>query len=184
MLSKVQQRKIAHLFDVLDTNRNGLLQLDDFVAVSDHIVSLMQWERDSRKARTLLNKASRLFIQLVIDTGEMSMGISKAKWLAFFERELNKNDRKGPLHHYVHRTTHHLFSLFDLNGDKFISKEEYANMLGAYNLSHAESETSFELLDQNGDGRISEAELIDGLHDFFWSSDHEAAGNFIFGKWQ
>jgi Ca2+-binding EF-hand superfamily protein len=191
MLSKIQHQKIAHLFNVLDSNKNGSLQMDDFVGVSDEIISHLGWSEADRKARVLINKASRLFIQLAIDIegadlldiDDVDVSINFEDWMKFFEKELVQKSQGGLLDHYIHRTSYHLFSLFDFNDDEYISKEEFNMMFGVYHIPLDASEKSFNMLDKNGDLMISSEELIAAIEDYFESTDPDAPGNWLFGDW-
>lgn len=184
MLTEIQRKKISHLFDVLDINKNGSLQLDDFVSVSEEIIGQLGIDEQSRRAKLLRLKANRLFIQFVIDTDQTDMSISLVDWMRFFDNALVDPKENGPLRSYIFRTTFHLFSLFDLNNDKHISIEEYSNMLSVYKISPEHCERSFKQLDENDDLVISSDELVNGLNDYFTSSDPDAPGNMIFGDWQ
>ena len=112
------------------------------------------------------------------------MSISLWDWMKFFEREINEPRENGPLYSYIFRTTFHIFSLFDLNGDNHISIDEYANMWSVYGISPDNCQRSFDLLDQNHDSLISAEEMVEGLNDFFNSSDPFAPGNLMFGEWR
>jgi hypothetical protein len=87
MLTDVQKNKIAHLFNVLDTNKNGQLQLDDFVEVSDQIIIHLKWDRESRVSQVLLKKASRLFIQLLIDSTNLKCPFRFETGCCFLKRK-------------------------------------------------------------------------------------------------
>ncbi len=184
MLSEVQQKKINHFFNILDTNKNGSLQLDDFVQVSEEIISQLNIDRQSRGGQLILIKANRLFVQLLIDTQQPDMSITLWDWMKFFEKEIENPREQGPLYGYIFRTTFHLFALFDLNRDNHISIEEYANMLSIYNIDQKNCEKGFAALDKNKDNLISSEEMVNGLNDFFNSKEAEAPGNWIFGDWQ
>ena len=165
--------------------------MDDFVGVSDEIISHLGWSDADRKARVLINKASRLFIQLAIDIegtdlleiDDVDVSISLEDWTNFFNKELKNSTEGGLLDHYIHRTSYHIFSLFDFNDDEYISKEEFKMMFGVYRIPTEACEKSFNMLDKNGDGRISSEELISALEDYFESSDADAPGNWLFGDW-
>ena len=103
--------------------------------------------------------------------------------MKFFEKEISSK-KKGSLDGYINRTTYHIFSLFDINDDSQISLEEYSNMWSIYKIPPEECAASFNLLDENGDLVISSKEMVSGLNDFFTSSDPNAPGNLIFGKWE
>ena len=184
MLSEIQQGKIAHLFNVLDSNKNGELQIVDFVDVSEAIIAHLGWKSGDREAQLLIRKASRLFIQLLIDIDEPEMTISFHDWMRFFEKEIEAEEESGLLYYYVHRINLHLFTLFDLNKDNYIQLNEYANMLSVYEVSNTECKKSFDALDTNKDGQISRSELIQGLDDFFRSPKENVPGNWIFGDWK
>lgn len=183
MFSELQKQKVMHLFNVLDVNRNGRLQLDDFVLVAEEIIRQLNLDPNSRAAKLILIKANRLFVQFLIDTDNPDMSIDLWDWMKFFERELNKPQKSGLLHHFIHRTNYHVFSLFDLNNDRFISPKEYQNMWSVYRINGMDSRESFDGLDQNGDSLISVDELISGLEEFFYSQRLSDPGNKIFGKW-
>ena len=184
MLSEIQQKKINHLFNVLDANKNGTLQLDDFVQVSEDILQQLSIDRHSRSGQLILIRANRLFVQLLIDTQQPELSISLWDWMKFFDKEISSSPGETrALDSYIFRTTFHLFSLFDLNNDNQISVEEYSNMWSIYKIPKESCEESFDLLDKNGDLLISADEMVSGLNDFFNSSDPNAPGNLIFGKW-
>ena len=69
------------------------------------------------------------------------------------------------------------------NKDKLISREEYSNMLTVYNIPQNTMKIGFEELDSNEDNFISSQEMIEGLKNFFKSSQMKARGNMIFGDW-
>jgi len=183
MLTEIQRKKIEHLFNVLDTNNNGYLQIDDFVRVGEAIVENLQLPRESTKARAILVQSSRLFVQFLVDIESDKMGIDKEEWLRFFEKHLEKGT-KGAVSNYVYRTMAHIFLLFDLNKDKVISYLEYANMISIYNIPPRYTRNSFQKIDLNGDGMISEEEMLTALEDYFYSSDPGGSGSLIFGEWQ
>ncbi len=183
LLSDTQKRKIHHLFNVLDIDKNGFLQPEDFVNVGKKIVELLGLEEDSRAARLILLKSHRLFVQLLADLNNPELSLTLWDWVEFFRIQLESSE-EGILEHYIQRTSRHLFDLFDMNQDKVISIVEYTDMLTIYNLSHETVRRGFEELDENGDNHISVEEMIIGLRNFFQSSDPEARGNLIFGDWK
>lgn len=183
MFSELQKQKVMHLFNVLDVNKNGRLQLDDFVHVAEEIIHQLDLDPESRAAKLITIKANRLFVQFLIDTENPDLSIDLWDWLKFFERELSRPEKSGLLHHFIHRTNYHVFALFDLNNDRYISPDEYKNMWSIYNINGMDSRESFDGLDKNGDSFISVDELIHGLEEFFYSQKTSAPGNKIFGKW-
>lgn len=183
IFSEIQKRKVHHLFNVLDIDRNGKLQPDDFLNVGRKIVVQLQLEKDSRSARLILLKAHRLFVQLLIDLENPDMELTLWDWVEFFRNQVTSPNARI-LDYYIYRTSRYIFDLFDVNKDKLISREEYSNMLTVYNIPQNTAKVGFEELDINRDDHISSDEMIDGLKNFFKSADPEAKGNKIFGDWR
>ncbi|WP_420317570.1 EF-hand domain-containing protein [Ekhidna sp.] len=183
MFSETQKKKVHHLFNVLDIDRNGQLQPIDFVNVGKKIVAQLKLSEDSRCARMILLKSHRLFVQLLTDLHNPELSLTLWDWIAFFRDQI-ESDEPGILDHYIQRTSRHIFDLFDMNKDRLISRDEYANMLTIYNISHNVAVQGFEELDENGDDYISADEMVAGLSNFFRSNDEQAKGNLIFGDWK
>ncbi|SNS95282.1 EF-hand domain pair [Ekhidna lutea] len=183
VFSETQKRKVHHLFNVLDIDRNGQLQPNDFVNVGKKIVAQLGLRERSRSGKLILLKSHRLFVQLLTDLHNPELSLTLWDWVAFFRDQI-ESDEPGILDHYIHRTSRHIFDLFDMNKDKLISQEEYANMLTIYNIPHKMAIQGFEELDSNSDNYISCDEMVQGLNNFFRSSDVNAKGNLIFGDWK
>lgn len=183
IFTETHKRKVHHLFNVLDIDRNGQLQPDDFVNVGRKIITQLGLPIESRSARLILLKSHRLFVQLLTDLDNPEMNLTLWDWVEFFRNQIDSSNGKI-LKHYIHRTSRHIFDLFDMNRDKMISREEYANMLTIYNIPQNTAEQGFEEMDSNGDNYISADEMVEGLKNFFISGDINAKGNMIFGDWR
>lgn len=183
VFTKIHKDKVRHLFNVLDIDRNGELQPSDFVNVGEQIIAQLGLDKDSRSARLILLKSHRLFVQLLADLHNPELSLTLWDWIAFFRNQIESEEEKI-LDHYIHNTSRHIFDLFDMNSDRLISREEYANMLTIYNISQETAFEGFEELDKNSDEFICVEEMISGLNNFFKSDDPEANGNLIFGQWQ
>ena len=183
VFSETQKRKVHHLFNVLDIDRNGQLQPSDFVNVGKKIVDELGLNQNSRSARMILLKSHRLFVQLLADLNNPELSLTLWDWIAFFRDQI-ESEEDGIMDHYIQRTSRHIFDLFDMNKDKLISREEYAHMLTIYNISHDVAIEGFQELDTNSDHYISADEMVEGLNNFFKSPDEGAKGNLIFGNWR
>ena len=183
IFSEIQKRKVHHLFNVLDIDRNGKLQPDDFLNVGKKIITQLQLDNDSRSARLILLKAHRLFVQLLIDLENPDLELTLWDWVEFFRNQLQSSNARI-LDYYIYRTSRYIFDLFDVNKDQLISREEYSHMLTVYNIPQNTAKIGFDELDSNNDGFISSDEMINGLKNFFKSPDPKAQGNMIFGEWR
>lgn len=182
MITTIQKQKIAHLFDVLDSSKNQILQPDDFTLVADRISNILKYSKNSTKRLELHSRSFRLFIQLLTDLEKEEASISKDEWNYLFENVLLQDERI--IKSYIQRTAAYIFMLFDQNNDRMVSEEEYLDMFMAYEIPEEYVKTAFNKLDENEDGVLSRSEIINGLHAFFLSSDPQAKGNWIFGNWK
>ncbi|WP_258103213.1 EF-hand domain-containing protein [Marinoscillum sp. MHG1-6] len=180
MISTIQKKKILLLFDVLDINKNGELQPDDFERVATKISDVKGYSEHSTNRLNLKVKSFRLFIQLLTDMQKEEASISKEEWLYVFENVLLPNERK--IKGYVHRTAAYIFSLFDSNGDRVVSLNEYLNMFSVYGLEDEYAIIAFKKLDLNGDGVLQFYEVVQAFYDFFLSDSETVPGNWIFGN--
>ena len=183
IFSEIQKRKVHHLFNVLDIDRNGKLQPDDFINVGRKIIVQLNLDKESRSARLILLKAHRLFVQLLIDLENPDMELTLWDWVEFFRNQIESSNSRT-LDYYIYRTSRYIFDLFDVNKDKLISREEYAHMLTVYNIPQNTAKIGFEEMDTDKDNFISSDEMISGLKNIFKSSEPDANGNMIFGDWR
>jgi hypothetical protein len=146
MLSEIQKQKLVYFFSVLDINGNGVLQPDDFTNVGDRISDLIGYGKKSKKRLKLKVKSYRLFIQVLTDIGKDQTELRLEEWVKFFEEHALEQPQK-----YVVRTVNYLFSIFDQDGDGFITQDEYMDMFKAYDLDMEDVEKGFGQLDLNAD---------------------------------
>mgnify|MGYP006274069733 CR=1 FL=1 len=182
MLSDIQEKKLRHFFDVMDDNDNRVLQPDDFTSVASKISDILGHPKHSTHRLQLQVRSYRLFIQLLTDIGKEETNITLDEWLELFDRILH--GKATFIKSYVYRTASYIFSMFDQNNDRYITKDEYQDMFKVYDIDMKYLDMGFRKLDFNDDGQISKTELISGFSDFFLSSDPEAPGNWIFGDYQ
>ncbi|MEQ8469624.1 MAG: hypothetical protein RIC35_00485 [Marinoscillum sp.] len=182
MLTEVRKQKLTYLFDILDANKNKILQPDDFVAVADKICDILSYPEDSKERLRIKLKALRLFVQLLTDMGKSEVSVTMEEWYVLFGSRGSLAPKMAKK--YIFRTAAYIFTLFDQNGDRVISKKEYLDMFRIYNIDLQYSEVGFEKLDANHDGQITLAEMVTGFRDFLMSSNPQAAGNWIFGNWE
>jgi hypothetical protein len=185
MISPLRKTKIEHFFNVLDTNRNQVLQPDDFKSVAVRICELAEIDKFDKRFDNTIVQSYRIFIQVLTDLEKhVELEINKAEWVLFFERNLISDlDAAPPIEHYVTRVVYYIFNLFDINQDSVLSMDEFVNMFQVYSIDAEYSEHAFNQLDLNGDGVISRDEFVNAVKEYFLSDDENARGNWIFGPW-
>ena len=184
MFSDFQKRKIAYFFKLLDLNRNGLLQFNDFSDMAELVRLKLGFEEGSKNHKKIADKSTRLFHHLLEDiTPAKQQSISEEEWVAFFDTKLTGSDAEDVLEEYQELIFQYVFDFFDHNHDGFITKDEYQMFFEIFGADQQYFEKSFSLLDKNGDGKISRYEMLASIEEFLISDDSEASGNWTFGNW-
>lgn len=182
MLTKLREKKLSYLFDILDANKNELLQPDDFALVAEKMSDILGYDQHSKQRLKLKLKALRLFVQLLIDMNKEDTSINKEEWLKLFGSESPMPAKMASS--YINRTAGYIFQLFDQNEDRVITKNEYLDMFRVYDIDLSYSAIGFEKLDENKDNLITLEEMTNAFKDFLMSSKPDAPGNWIFGNWE
>ena len=180
MLTEFQTQKMKHFFKVLDFDKNGTIEEEDFVAIgenlcifwgfydgSDEYNRYMQHCRDSWKA----------FNSSVNNHGERA---NPQHWLEFAERAI-VNVPEEAFNEYLSAVVGEIFDSFDKNNDGYISVEEYVDIFVAYRIEVRFSARAFRKLDLNKDDILGREELISAVTEFFRSDDPDDPGNWLFG---
>lgn len=178
MTDGILEQKWHYFFSVLDTDRNGVLQPSDFLLVADRISDLITFNHADQKTN-LSSRSYRLFIQITTDIGKEETTLTRNEWIQFFNKIVLSRPSR-----YIATTARYIFSLFDQDGDGYISREEYLDMIRAYGLNLDEIEDNFALLDLDDDGYISKYEMIQAFEAFFLSNNRTDPGNWIYGDWK
>jgi hypothetical protein len=77
-----------------------------------------------------------------------------------------------------------LFEAFDSNRDEQLSAADFRNFFDAYGISEqGASDEAYAKLDAVGKGGISKAQALERVKEFYFSDDANAAGNWLFGRY-
>lgn len=183
MLTHLQSAKLRHFFNVLDYNKNGVLQMKDFDRVGVNLCLNFNVHEGDDQYDKLIEKSRRLFYQILKDLNKSKeASISMAEWIKLFDIIIAEQDMEK-LKYYIKLTTFYIFDLFDQDKNGILSLDEYVDMFTVYHIDVKYSAKSFLKLDTNDDDSISKVELFNAITDFFISDDQDAGGNWIFGNW-
>ena len=184
MLSEVRRKKLHYFFTLLDLNRNGLLQFDDFSDLAERVRLSLSCEVGDPQHKKIAEKATHLFHHLLSDIDpEKPQSIHVDEWLAFFGENLN-DENDEVLSVYQQLIYSNIFDFFDQNRDGFITQDEFETLFEIFGIEKNSLTESFNLLDVNGDKKVSRYELLAAIEDFLISDDEDSPGNWIFGDWK
>ncbi len=181
MLTPLQEKKQIHFFNVLDFDKNGVIEEDDFEAIGDNLCIVRDFDIDTPEYETVMSMTNGIWGNLVpFIKGE---GGTKQEWLNFMNVLLDPAN-EDKYKKYVTNFVTTLFKLFDMNDDGYISQTEYIDLFIGLRIEVRFAPKAFRSLDDNNDGRLSHDELQHSVDEFFKSDDEDAKGNWLFGGWE
>lgn len=185
MLNSFQSAKLTYLFNLLDVNSNGSLQLDDFTELSEKVREKLNYKKEEKEHQAILQKSIKFFHKLLKDIpnpGDQAINIDE--WLSFFSEEIATFEDEDTVDEWVDLLLAFVFGMFDENHDGYISLQEYLDLFEIFGKDHAFSNDAFEKIDANSDGKLSRYELIPAVEVFLTSTDETDVGNWVFGDWK
>lgn len=180
-MSSLRERKLDHLFNILNANRDGYLEKHEFLAFADKLAT----ELGNRSEQQLLRAriGQRTFWNLLQRQSDSNGDgkVSRAELLAWgraVNAEIAADSEKAA---FLRRWSDPQFFLMDASGDGTISATEYAAFCRAFGIA-GDSADLFRRLDRYGDGIISRDDFFHLCVEFVSSDDPNAAGNILWGE--
>lgn len=183
MLSEFQHQKWLHFFSILDFNKNGKINIDDFIGIAENLCVLWGYSEGSKEYDEVLRKCKKSWSELTrIVPREVVEEVYRDE---FVECAGDLVDEAGNdlFNQHVSSFVGEIFDYFDQNNDGFISIEEYVDLFMAYHIEVRYSGKAFTKLDLNGDELLSRKELVLAVRQYFLGDNKEDRGNWLFGFW-
>ncbi len=165
-----RQAKLKHLFEVLDYDHSGTINLQDFRLAGRQLAMLKGWTKGGKESVLLENMFLEVgsVLQDLADYDNDGR-INQSEWLRLFERKIN------------HDFTGHFLKLIDINQDQQVSMEELRLFYEAYGIDIENIEWIFQTLDSGQDGYLSHSKFRENFEQFIYSDDIQVSGTWLFG---
>jgi pimeloyl-ACP methyl ester carboxylesterase len=180
MMSELQTRKLTHLFRVFDADRNDYLEPEDARRLVHGIARARGLEPGSGQYEALQRRyqesmaAARPFAD---PAGRLDL----AGFLRFHHWLLNT---PGAFQTAVQRLAELVFFALDEDGDGEVTREEARLFYAAHGLDRETADAVFTRIDLDSDGFLTQAEAADIVTQFYYSSDPDVPGNWLFGPFE
>lgn len=182
MLTELQLNKLEKFFYILDYDRNGAIERDDFIGIAENLCILWNVKENDPEHDKIVKKFSDSWEQFdFFINNEKSGRASWDHWLHFAEERIINGD-ETVFNAYVDNYVGGIFDNFDSNKDGYINLDEFIDLFVAYRIEVRFAAKAFRKLDRNKDDLISRGELITAVKEFFRSDDPDAPGNWLFGS--
>jgi Ca2+-binding EF-hand superfamily protein len=181
VLSDVKQRKFKHYFSLLDRDKDGLLEHEDFVAIARTAAAL----RGSAPGTPASAALESVIMRTWAHTQEFADinwdgRVSLDEWYRTLEATITSEEKYA---YYVTPFAVGLFELLDADGAGVVGLTEYRAFLSCFGSDATSADAAFARLDTNGDGAVSKDEALHLVREFHTSDDPNAPGNVLFGPY-
>ncbi len=181
MLTPLQKRKQIHFFQILDFDRNGLIQKKDFEDIAENLSIIRGLEKDSQEDKIIRETSISIWnlMKKHVNANDGNLDM----WLTFMDSfVINANNEWYD--QYVNGLTQTVFDVFDMDQNGYISLDEYLDLFIGLRIEVRFAPKSFTKLDRNNDGKISKSELLVSVEEFLKSDNPADGGNWLFGHWE
>lgn len=180
MLTTLQKNKLERFFYILDYDRNGYIEKEDFIGTAENLCILWGIYEGDRAYEQIMNRYEESWEKFTFYIGIEGDRVNWDHWIKFAEEVIVNGDVQM-YDRYVEEFVGEIFDNFDKDKDGYISLDEFIDLFVSYHIEVRYSAKSFRKLDINKDGFISRGELIEGVKQYFRSDDPNAPGNWLFG---
>lgn len=180
MLSDLQKKKLGRLFAVLDSDHNGVLEKSDYTRVISNLAALHNWKSGSPEYSALEKLYLTIWENLraladVDNDGQVTF----SEFMDFYAQMLSSPEMYGEITIGIVEL---LFEAFDRNRDGQLSRNDFGEFFEAYGIDQGAAGEAYHKLDVVGRGQVTKDEVLERVKEFYFSSDPDAAGNWLFGR--
>lgn len=179
MLTDLHRKKLPNLFNLHDTDNDGVMRKEDFDVVAHNLAQARGVEADSGEEAELHARFAAAWDRMA-GMADSDGGITLDGWFAFWEHVLSTD---GMYDQVISPIGDFVFYLLDQDDSGRVGSDEYMTFYDVMGLDTASAEEAFSKLDQDGDGSLSRSEISDMLEQYFCSADPSAPGNWFFGPY-
>jgi len=182
MLTDFQKHKLSWYFHILDIDKNGFIEKQDWDSLAENLCALRGIPFGTDAHAEVMKVVGTVWENTKAFCGVGDDGrITLEEWLDFEEAKAVNCDDDW-YDGYVNKIVRGVFDAFDDNGDGKWSLKEWTQLYAAWRVEPRMAPHAFSKIDRDGNGYISIDEFILCVKEFHQSNDPKAPGNWLFGE--
>ncbi|NEQ98892.1 MAG: MFS transporter [Cyanothece sp. SIO2G6] len=168
--TKRRDRTFSQLFRMLDYDRNGAIEIQDFEQIVTNLAELRNWSASSSEYKTIYSFWMGLgeTLQAAVDT-DGDGKISEMEWLDYMGKGLDIDFAEA------------FSKLLDTDQDGQICVSELMTFYQLYKADTSLAEQQFAIFDTNRDGYISSEEIRETFKHFMYGETLDTQKSFLLG---
>jgi Ca2+-binding EF-hand superfamily protein len=180
MISDLKRAKFTQYFEVSDTDGDGRITKQDYLAAADKVIAVLKLDPTSPPAQTLKATYAQNWDALVAGDLARKDAVTMDQWIQHWYT-LGQDPKR--FEDIAVRRGDAVMHVFDTDHDQRISKSEWALFFST--IGHAEKhyDLGFQKLDRNHDGYLTLDDIRTAGREFYTSDDAAAPGNWFFGDY-
>jgi Ca2+-binding EF-hand superfamily protein len=181
MTTELQDRKLAKVFNYLDADGNGVLELEDILAYASRLMSAFSEDPTAPKGQAVLD-SFHSFWQELLSSIDMDgdRRISPEEWqLGFASAYI---DDPAGYERAFRPAAEAVLNLADTDNNGTLERDEFARVQTAMRVAGDDVDAAFDHLDADNSNSLSVDELLTAVQEYFTSADPDAPGNWFYGS--
>lgn len=180
-MTDLLERKLKHFFGLMDRDGSNCLELSDYLTTADQVSTTFGFALDSPENAALRGRFTRFWEDVILPMDTNGDGnVSFDEYYTAYGQGV-RDSEDG--YERIRPIADAIISVADSDGDGYVTREEYALALShGFGVAAEHCEATFTLLDTDDKGFLTREQLQGAAAEYFLSTDLEAPGNNLFGK--
>ncbi len=180
MLSTFQNKKLEKLFKFWDANNSGTLEENYYMQVAKRLSKERGWEPNTEKYDFLHKKLYEDWLEAEkFADKNKDKKITLDEWLVFCETFMNNEEMYKIT---VTNVASAIVGAVDIDENGILLEHEWQLLFRIYGKTDEEATVAYNKMSENNTVKIDNEKALALLHDFFYSNDQNATGNYMFGS--
>jgi Ca2+-binding EF-hand superfamily protein len=180
MLNILQQRKLDRAFSHLDTDRDGVIEWEDWIELATRITGAFGQSPASAQGAEVVSSFEQLWQTLLSHLDlDGDRRISPQEWQSGMAQAFVNSEDSYRAN--FHPAAVAVFGLADTDNDGHLTLQEFLALQRAFGTGPDDAEKAFQHLDRDGSGTLTVEELVRASEQYYRGADSDAEGNWLWG---